>query len=160
MRQLFLLGLYTLVATTAVKCQQGSPPSSWQQFPQGVAVSLTLNGDLLTANVKNTTNSPWQICGEENHLVCFFYLDSKGKWMPLLHKSDLGHYGEASKRQARQLTLPQGGGAPFRLQIELIADELIAAKTCPVFCRLEITDQTHPQGAILDSTPKMLGDGT
>lgn len=153
--RIFLVSIFcTLAATTMAKCQNGTPVGSWEEFPNGISVNLTLNGNFLAAYVKNTSGSQLHIVGDGYHLVRIFYVDLNHKKIPLRDKSEIGVY--ANSKPTGLATIPQGGASPFRLKIELTPDQLAAIQTCPVFCRFVVHDPATREYSTIETKPELL----
>ena len=138
-------------------CQQDVPAGSWEQLPHGIAVTVTLNGRVVVAYVKNTSSSPLKIVGDDRHLVRFFYIDSNHARIPLRDKSEADVY--ATRKATGSASLPPGGESPFHLQIELSPEELTAIQAYPVLCRFTVYDPSSQQYFTLESTPTVLSSG-
>ena len=149
--------LCMLAATNSANCQQDAATGSWVQLSNGIAVNVTLSGSFVAVSVKNTSNSPLKIVGDDRHLVRFFYIDSNHARVPLRDKSEVNVY--ASRKVAGSAVLPPGGGSPFHLQIELTPEELTAIQTYPVVCRFTVSDPTTQQYFKMETTPKVLSSG-
>jgi len=151
---LFLCFLCVLSITVKAR-GQAVPDSSWESLSNGIAVAVILDKNFVSAYVKNTSNSPMQISGDVGHLVRFFYIDLSNTKHPLRSKSEDGDFVVSSKVLGSTI-IPPDGKPPFHIQIELSPKELVAIKTCPVFCRFSVLDSSTKQNYKIGSTPKVL----
>jgi len=138
---------------------KGAPDNSanWEQFPEGVAVSLTLEKLHLTAHIKNTSNSIKELSNEagDNTFVSFYYLNDGGSWIRL---------GEQPVQEERETQKTLGSieiapGKQVVRSVRLNDAEAAQVKIHKIKCSFFIYDLATKESKTIESSPQLLTSG-
>lgn len=132
------------------------PASSWEQHPEGIALTVTLTSiaeksppkNSIQIYIKNTSESAKTLYGHGTGEVRIFYTDDHNAQIPL-------------RAYNGDLLSPKGNtvlqmGATLGKTISLAPSELALIKTHPVKCAFGIYDETLKKGYIIESSPRIL----
>jgi hypothetical protein len=153
----YILFQLTILSALFPVIAHGAPKIPWEQFPQGVALALSLNSQkdgereigYLSLQIKNTSNGLLQFIDNGGPGVRISYIDANGSKL-LLHDY-LGGFIYHNKGP-----IAISPGNIFLRRIFLTASEYTVLRAHAVTCAIEIGDPVKRKGYLIETSPKTL----
>jgi len=151
----YIVAVKFLLSLASVKGDSNTPVISWEQHPDMVAISLTLNRNSVSVDVKNTSKDLVRFINlGSNEFVKLFYTDTSGTLIPLKGPKFYNDKRDDDQSGAISVDVPPNGN--ITRKIKITSQELTPLKTQPVTCHLIVYDPTTKQRYAIESSPQIL----